>query len=463
MKRLALSLALALFLAFQPGALSTASASSTATSFKHIVIIMQENHSFDNYFGTYPTANGTLVNNVTSTLKPVNGIPQRACLPYGAGCLSPHPTNSTSPVNPVEGQLTYQNDYGSGFPDNSGPQSMVYFDYRSIPAYWDYAEEYGLADNYYSAVLSMTTPNRLIFLTGDSPVSQNYGPPPSIPYDRTIFSQLDAAGVSWGYYDLLNASQDPAAFYPLNYLAGMSASRADIRNISSLFGELGSGSGLPSVVYVNFLGNLNLTEHPPFSPRAGEARTVSVVNAVMQSSYWDSTAVFVTWDEGGGYYDHVSPPRVFSINHNFTEGLVGLGQRVPLLVISPYSTVNYVSNLQLSHLSLLHFIEYNWGIPPITRIVADSNLPIDFFNFSQSPRPPLLLGTRTNASIAYPVPLQSVPVAQTTGLSGSSGLQYLSAGLALAVVVASSAMVLLYSRSRGRRSGRGQEAYPGGV
>lgn len=461
-KRPALTLAVALLLALQPGTFVASSASSTATPFKHVVVIMQENHSFDNYFGTYPTANGSLVDNVTSRLRPVDGIPQHVCLPYGTSCLSPHQTAAAAPENPVEGQLTYEVDYGgSGFPDNSGPQSMVYFDYHSIPAYWDYAEEYGLADNYYAAVLSMTTPNRLMILAGDSPVSQNNGPPPSIPYNRTVFSQLDAAGVGWGYYDLLNSSQDPAAFYPLNYIDGIGAFRAGIRNISTLFAELMSGSGLPSVAYVNFLGDLNVTEHPPFSPRVGEDRTVSVVNAIMESSYWNSTAIFITWDEGGGYYDHVQPPRVFSIDHNFTDAVIGLGQRVPLLVVSPYSFVNYVSNRQLSHLSLLHFIEYNWGIQPISKIVADSNLPTDFFNFAQSPRPPLPLATGANASIAYPLPLQGTPTAQPTGEGGAQGLPYTSAVLALSFVIVGVAALILYSRLGGRRSGPSHEASEG--
>ncbi len=449
MRRAVVCLALVL-LALQPGTLGLNLAVDTATPIKHVIVIMQENHSFDNYFGTYPTANGTLVDNITSKLKSVDGIPNHVCLQYGTGCLSPHLTNTTTPENPVEGQLTYENDYSSSsnFPNTSGPQSMVYFDYRSIPAYWDYAEEYGLGDNYFSAVLSMTTPNRLMLLTGDSPVSENYGPPPFIQYDRTVFSQLADAGVSWGYYDLLNASQDPAAFYPLNYIAGLDASRGDIRNISSLFQELKSGSGLPSVSYVNFLGDLALTEHPSFSPGAGEARTVSIVNAVMGSAYWNSTAIFITWDEGGGFYDHVSPPRVFSVNHNFTNKLLGLGQRVPLLVISPYSTVNYVSHRQLSHLSLLHFIEFNWNISPLNQFVADSNLPTDFFNFSQSPRPPLPLGTGTASNVAYPIPLQEPSSAETKSMNWFQNSLNTLGVLALAIAIIGVVGVLLFSRSR---------------
>ncbi len=383
--------------------------SQRATPVEHIIIIMQENHSFDNYFGTYPTANGTVVNNVTSKLSPVDGIPNGVCLPYGNGCISPRPTVSQSPENPTEGQSVYQNDYsqGYGFPQSSGPQSMVYFDYRSIPAYWDYAEEYGLADNYFAAVLSMTTPNRLMLLTGDAPVSANYGPPPTVDFSSTIFGQLSQAGVTWGYYDIFGSATSPETIYPVNYIDGLANFRDDVRNLSSLFTELSFNSGLPEVSFVNFLGGQGLDEHPPSSPTAGELQTVSVINAVMKSDFWNSTAIFLTYDEGGGFYDHVTPPMAYSVDHNFSSPLQGLGQRVPLLVISPYSRTNYVSHTLMSHLSLLHFIEYNWNLLPLNSRVSSANLPTDFFNFSQAPRRPVLLGTDASP-IAYPISVQAV-------------------------------------------------------
>jgi len=413
-----------------------ASSPGRATPIQHVIIITQENHSFDSYFGTYPTANGTLVDNVTSRLAPVNGIPNGVCQTYRASCVSPHLTTAQSPENPVEGQLAYEADYSSGFPLNSGPQSMVYFDYRSVPAYWDYAEEYGLADNYFAAVLSMTTPNRLMLLTGDTPVSSNYGPPPYIGYDSTIFKQLKVAGVTWGYYDFFQGNPNPGSAYPLNYISGLNDSQDSIKDVSFLLGELSSSSGLPAVSFVNFLGNGGLSEHPPNSPSAGELEVVSLVDAVMQSGFWNSTAIFVTYDEGGGFYDHVAPPRAFSIDHNFTSPLLGLGQRVPLLVISPYSKVDHVSRLLLSPLSLLRFIGYNWGLSPLNARVADANLPTDFFNFTQSPRRPIMLGTGANSAIPYPLPLQTGSAINAGGGTAPSYWPLLlGTGLAVLVVL----------------------------
>jgi len=319
-------------------------------------------------------------------------------------------------------------DNGSGFANYSGPQSMIYFDYHSVAAYWDYAEEYGLGDKYFASALSTTTPNRLMILGGDTPVSANYGPPPFISYSKTVMRQLDDSGVSWGYYDYLNASGVPFSMYPLNYLSDVPFQALDkVRSISDLFGELGSGSNLPSVSLVNSLGDFKLTEHPPFNPMMGERWVVSIVNRVMESSFWPTTAIFITWDEGGGFYDHVVPSREFTINHGFTQDLTGLGQRVPLLVISPYSRENFVSDTVLSHLSLLHFIEYNWALPPLDELVAQSNLPLGFFNFSQGARTPIIL----SSSATYPIPSQS----QSNRSLPSVPVEYELVGIVVAVVL----------------------------
>lgn len=430
--------------------------SATTTPIQHVIVMMQENHSFDNYFGTYPTANGTMLDAITSHLQSVNGLRGNVCVPFHASCISPHLSTSETPPNPEEGQLTYEMDYannGSGFANSSGPQSMVYFDYHSVAGYWDYAEEYGLGDEYFASALSTTTPNRLMILGGDTPVSANYGPPSFILYSKTVMRQLDDAGVSWGYYDYLNTSMGPFNTYPLNYVSDVpSQDQNKIRDTSDLLGELGSGSDLPSVSFVNSLGDFKLTEHPPFNPTLGEHWVVSIVNRVMESSYWSTTSIFITWDEGGGYYDHVAPSRDFSINHGFTQDLLGLGQRVPLLVISPYTRQNFVSDIVLSHLSLLHFIEYNWELPPLNELVAQSNLPLGFFNFSQAPRTPIILGSPD----IYPIPLQSQQNASLLNIP----IEYELVGIVATVILVGS---LSIETRRSSSSGPGNEKLQEGL
>ena len=402
-------LALLLLLAsFTPAGAARA---ATLTPFQHVIIIVQENHSFDNYFGTYPTANGTLVTPITSMLPAVNGIPDGVCAPYEGGCLSPSLATTPTPTDPEEGQLNYEEDYSNnatGFAESSGPQSMVYFDYHTIPAYWDYAEEYGIGDNYFSPVLTQTNANRLMMLTGDTPVSGDQPPPPYTQYNGTLMSQLDRAGVSWGYFDWLNSNGTFTDVRVLSYIQGMPPSAVeDVQDISNLTSDLATGSGLPNVAFVSSLGDRTFDEHPSEDITTGEQWVVSIVNDVMESSYWNSTAVFITWDEGGGFYDHVIPPNEFTVDNNFTSPLHGFGQRIPLLVISPYSWESYVSGTLMSHLSLDHFIEYNWNLPALNSLVASANLPLDFFDFARTPRAPLVLGGSGTYSMAkYPLPLQ---------------------------------------------------------
>jgi len=381
-----------------------------ATPIKHIIVVIQENHSFDNYFGTYPTANGSLVNEITSQLHPVDGIPRGICLSAGTTCYSPFPFGSSNPVNPIEGQTTYEQDYDSGkmngFAKFSGLQSMGYFDYHQIAAYWDYAEEYGLADRYFASALSTTTPNRLLLLAGDTPVANNYGPPPYLDYNQTILGELEAYGLSWGYYDFVNGFGSPNKVYPLNYILNRTI-EGHVEDVSRFFEYLSAGTGLPAVSFVNSLGSDMFNEHPPENVTRGELWVVSLVNAVMSSTYWNSSAILITWDEGGGYYDHVAPPQVLRIDHDFDHSLSGYGQRVPFLVISPYAKENYVSETVLNHMSIVRFIEYNWELPVLNRDVMNSNDLLEFFDFASLPRSPIILSdTGPFSSTVYPIPLQ---------------------------------------------------------
>ena len=427
----------------------------TVTPIKHVIVIMQENHSFDNYFGTYPTANGTLVGDIVSRIHRVNGLPNNVCLPYGRACLSPYPALAVSTENPGEGRDVYEQDYNNGkmdgFPTNSGSQSMAYFDYRQIPAYWDYAEEYGLADNYFSSALTTTTPNRLLLLSGDTPVSSNYGPPPYATYNQTILGQLSTNNITWGYFDYLQPFGDLSKVYPINYISGINqAGLHNVQDISLFFTILSEGKNLPSVSFVNALGFRNLDEHPPTNVTAGELWTVSVVNAVMCSDYWRSSVIFIAYDEAGGYYDHVPPPQVLQINHGFDRPLHGYGERVPLLVISPYAKENYVSETLLNHMSLLRFIDYNWNLFPLNENVAKSNNMLDFFNFTQTTRSPIVLSSQGPYSArSYPIPLQSTTGGQTeqtacslekTGTISSAWIYILIIPLTIAVIIGSIAL-----------------------
>ena len=380
---------------------------SAVSPITHIVVVVQENHSFDNYFGTYPTANGTLVNSITKNLEHVNGLPNRICLPFKSRCVPPRPAKGYTTTDPNEGQLAYENDYDGGrmdgFPQFSGPQSMTYFDYHQISAYWVYAEEYGLADNYFASAMTTGGPNRLILFAGDTPVPDDDAPPSYISYSNTVLAQLSDNGISWGYYDYGIMPY----IYPFIYFSNFTRSAAsNIHDVSAFFQELSNGT-LPAVNFVMALGANGLDEQPPSNVTLGETWTVSVVNAIMASSYWNSTVILITWGDGSGYYDHVPPPQLLTIDHNFTHALHGYGERVPLLVISPYAKENYVSHQVLNHMSITRFIEDNWQLPTLNRNVAESNSLEGFLDLKMAPRAPIILGATGAYNVSsFPAPIQ---------------------------------------------------------
>ncbi len=348
---------------------------TTATPIRHVVFIMMENHSFDNIFGIYPFPNLSSAADQSgpdaAIQRPINLLSSP-----NLSDLSPVPKGQYATADPNEGYSVYHADWNhgrmNGFAANSGSQSMTYFTPSQLAIEWDFAEEYSIGDMYFSSYLSETAPNRLMSLAGYTPVTADYGPPPYLPVNNTIFGELSKLGVSWGYY-VPSPSGVP---YPLTYFQGISSYSGHLGSIADFEHSLMSGS-LPSVSWVMPLGGTisGLDQHPSSNVTTGELWMAKVVSSVMGSPYWNSTAIFITYDEGGGYYDQVPPPNLDGNQ---------LGFRVPLIVISPYAKEDYVSNSIMNHDSLLAFVDYNWGLPALNQFVADSTLPLDMFDFNQS-------------------------------------------------------------------------------
>lgn len=442
--------------------LSTAASAGTnlpageATPIEHVVMIMMENHSFDNFFGTYPTMNGSVASPVAREIqRPTNLLD----LPHPPPVRAvPNATWFTE--NPYEGYSNYQGDWDSGAMDgfqiNSGPQSMTYFTASQLPVEWDWAEEYSTGDMYFGSYLSTTAPNRLYSLAGYSPVTGDTGPPPEIPVNESIFAELEHYGVSWGYFvpDLEGIP------YPLGYFDGISSYSSHLGTVSQFELELNQSS-LPAVSWVMPLGgHLDFSQHPSQNVTEGEDWLLGVVDHVMRSTYWKTTAIFITYDEGGGYYDQVPPPIL---------GGIRLGFRVPLIVISPYAKEDYVSNTVMNHASLLSFVDYNWRLPPLNGFVAESGLPLDLFDFAASPRPPLTLANDSRFPLEPQVPFESLPYQRqgsvNTSLASLGEMTYwvtsnasvspVPAGIQeLLAVVAVLAVAGVWLRRRSHRRGR---------
>ena len=431
-------------------------ASSTGIhKIKHVVVIMQENRSFDSYFGTYPGANGfpRLANGQFSTCVPD---------PHSGTCIAPfHDTNDLNGGGPHGAANAVADIKGgamSGFiaqaeagkkgcanPNNpvcstTSDDVMGYHDWREIPNYWAYAGHFVLQDHMFEPNASWSLPEHLFMVSGWSAKCSNPTDPESCqsninqpglptaasptPYAWTDLTYLlHANGVSWGYYldqGFQPDCADDAAFCTAavqkvgvpeiwNPLPGFADVHADgqLNNVQDIAGFTAAAKAgtLPAVSWV--VPNSRDSEHPPALVSTGQAYVTNLVNAVMSGPDWSSTAIFLAWDDWGGFYDHVAPPTVDAN---------GYGLRVPGIVISPYARAGYIDHQTLSFDAYLKFIEDDFlggaRIDPATDGRPDSrpdvreNAPIlgDLtadFDFSQPPRPALVLPVvRTPTAIA---------------------------------------------------------------
>jgi phospholipase C len=388
---------------------------------KHIVIIMQENRSFDEYFGTYPNVNGVPSNVRLATSPGGNQYVE----PY----LETNPNPRGGPHSWEAAHEDWDNGKMDGFVWTSGRNAMGYYDYHMLPYYWTYASNYVLFDNFFEPVLSASLPAHLYLIAAQSGGYVTGAAPPVFDF-KTIMEELKPSGISWKYYvgtnipgrfSLTAMYEDPdptdnwvigniwvnstdnsadggsigaeeidaqartpnyGLWNPLPHMAGIMNDpellSQDVPGYE-FYDDVQSGN-LPQVSWV--IPAESVSEHPNAGPQAGQKYVVTLVNTIMQSQYWKDTTIFITWDDWGGFYDHVSPPQVDKY---------GLGFRVPALLISPYAKQSYISHVQYDFSSFLVFIEDQFGLRPLTNRDANAKSFSGEFDFSQHPRQPLIL------------------------------------------------------------------------
>jgi phospholipase C len=419
---------------------------------QHVVVVMQENRSFDTYFGTYPGAEGLPRKDGKFTV----------CIPDPRGpCAAPYHNpndlNGGGPHGTGNGMADIDGGKMDGFvaeaeraprgcgfgandpscSSSSAPDVMGYHDAREIPNYWAYANQFVLQDRMFQPDLSWSLPSHLFLVSEwsaicsrrDDPASckndtetaalpPDFGPGPHKPpnYAWTDLTYLmHAHGVSWKYYVAEGTEPDctndeatcppvtqragtPGIWNPLPWFSTVhqNGQLGNIQPVGRFYEDARAGR-LPQVSWI--APNGQTSEHPPALVSAGQGYVTGLVNAVMQSPNWNSTAIFVSWDDWGGFYDHVAPPRV---DQN------GYGLRVPGLVISPYAKRGVVDHQTLSFDAYDRFIEDDFlggaRLDPQTDGRADprpavrerepvlGDLSRDF-DFNQPPRAPLILST----------------------------------------------------------------------
>ena len=378
----------------------------TTTPIKHFITLMQENHSFDNYFGTYSGA---------------DGIPPGTCIPWDpedpeTGCVEPFPIGDRAIVDLGHSLTTFEAQYNDGAMDgflkvfadqeDTGDLPAGYYDDNDLPYYWNIADEYVLFDRFFTSAKGGSVPNHFFWVTG-TPGNPDADTllPDGFDHVPTIFDQLEAAGISWKFYvqnyDPTITFRNPElgdrgaqiVWVPiLNYNRFLDdpALFNKIVPFDDFFTDLENGT-LPEVSYMVPSG---ASEHPPGSIQAGERFVQSIITALMRSSVWDKAAFTWTYDDWGGWYDHVTPPQIDKWGYGF---------RAPSLLVSAYAKQGYVDSTELDFTSLLKFIEVNWGLEPLAARDESANSIHSAFDFDQPPRAPILL-TRAREPVVLEIP-----------------------------------------------------------
>jgi phospholipase C len=450
---------------------------------KHVVIIMQENRSFDSYFGTYPGADGIPMK---------NGVPT-VCVPDPKAhvCVRPFRDNQDMNFGGPHGAINSVADVNRGklngfiaqeqrarsksctnafdpaciqaqAKDNP-PDVMGYHDGYDIPNYWTYAKNFVLQDHMFEPVASWSVPSHLFMVSAWSAkcsvpadpmscvndIAQTAGgkkkttPQPPADFAWTdITYLLDKHHVSWAYYVAPGTQPDcttnamfcppvtqkygtPSIWNPLPCFDTVRQNHqlGNIQTLGNFYSAAQTGQ-LPAVTWI--MPNGKNSEHPTALVSAGQSYVTGLINSLMQGPDWNSTAIFLAWDDWGGFYDHVVPPKVDAN---------GYGLRVPGLVISPYARQGVVDHQTLSFDAYLKFIEDRFlnsqrinpktdGRPDPRPGVRENkktlgNILADF-NFSQTPRGPLILPTNPQTDLVSPLTLPTA--AKAAKAAGGPGV-----------------------------------------
>jgi phospholipase C len=349
--------ALVILLLAPSAQVSLAAVNVEGNPIQHVVIIVQENHTFDNYFGTFPGANG--IKNDPPTAHPYHIWGQINDLCHSTACA----------------RADYDNGRMDGFLKSEGSmQTFGYYNSNDIPYYWSLAQSYALFDNYFTSAMGPSLPNHLYLVAGqDDRVADSIVNQGSNLDIGSIAGSLEAARVSWAYYSPYVVGNENALGL-ISSVAHNPRMMQNLRMTDSFLTDLQSGN-MPSVSYI--MAGDDYNEHPPADIATGQAWVKSIVGAIQATQYWPSTVVFITWDDYGGWYDHVVPPQV--------DGH-GLGFRVPLLMVSPLARHGYVDHTLSDHTSLMKFVERTFGLLPVTQRDASSSDLMDALNGNYSSR-----------------------------------------------------------------------------
>jgi phospholipase C len=403
-----------------PTNVTTDAGAAIPSPIRYVVVIVKENHSFDNYFMNFPGA----VSSTTAKLSTGTTI-----------------TRVQAPDGDLAGDMSHSHasavaDYDGGKMDGfdtivaDQPRRPFYFYAESqIPNYWAYARNFALFDHFHSTLAGPSSPGHFAVIAAQTPHYANpdcndgsddcglgcVTPDPALfvsVYNRKTGAVSTAApcfkvptvidhlpeGFTWKTY---GGGTGPDALGTAFNLVDSVGNHADVRaahygTYAQLAIDLGPTGHQPNFTHIDVSSAPNgASEHPPANPCNGENMTVNIINEIMQGPHWKETAIIVTWDDFGGWYDHVKPAVETLTNGTFFNA----GFRVPALVISPYAQTKVVTTLT-EHASVPKLVEELWGMPMMSDTDPNardgrSGSMMDAFDFNQEPKQPLILTPRT--------------------------------------------------------------------
>jgi phospholipase C len=407
-----------------------AAGTETMPKIQHVVVLMMENHSFDNVLGMLGHEMAARRGAVDGLTLGRHGRPRNfnrdhsGRKVFAAAATSPCQPSGVPTQTWNASHRSYANGANSGFVKASGPVAMRFLDRQQMPFSYSLAAHFPIGQRYFSSVLAQTFPNRRFLFAGTASgltvtnQQQSWALPAA---NGTIFDRLTAHGIEWISYTPAPIGSNASIGIIKSEVTA--ANLARVRSPAQFHADAKAGT-LPPFSFIDPDYTYQSEENPQ-DVQVGERFVSGVVHALMNSPAWHATALFITYDEGGGYYDHVPPPRAIKPDDIAPirgpgapplapGGFDRYGFRVPLYVVSPWARANYVSNVVQDHTSLTAFIERKWNLPAMTFRDANAHPMTDYFDFRKpafatppklAPAPGLAPGLRACHAHGYNPPL----------------------------------------------------------
>jgi phospholipase C len=376
-----------------------------ATPIKYVIVIVKENHTFDNYFAGFPGADSSL------TAKMSDGTTITRPLAPAGGLVHDISHSHPSAMTAFRGGAMDGFDLVSGADTSGDKMTFIHYEEKQIPNYWQYARHFVLADHFFSSTFGPSFPGHFAVTSGfnvalDNPKCSCADATCTVPvFDPTTCTISDAPpcwtapsiveelpqGFTWAEYGwatlMSNKAVSQLPNLP-NYFRSRTQFNADL-----------AGAKQPNLMFLHVGGTVS--EHPPAAGTGalqickGENDSVDILTSIMRGPHWNETAVLLTWDDWGGFYDSVQPPAKKCANGDYMTP----GFRLPLIIMSPYAKPGYVLKTVTEQASIVKLIEDLWHLPRMApkdpRIHDDTvGSLMDAFDFTQTPSPPLDLPIR---------------------------------------------------------------------